>query len=261
MDVLYIFFWLILSTLLALFAASQNRSGIGWFFASLIISPIISLIILLAVGKIEPVDNSSDSIQPTSNRSNISSKPDPIPETKNCPYCAETIKKAAIVCRFCGHSLSASPLSENESLKIVKGSPEEKLVEGVITNNWGKVNSAIMLGANLSVKKDEMTIYELAENHSDESIQTLLKKHKPEISEFPQREEQPKAKKIPFELKNTSEGKLVEGILTSNWGKVNSALMLGADISITFENKTMADLAREYKDPSIIALIEKQLCS
>ncbi len=261
MDVLYIFFWLIFSILLALFAASQNRSGIGWFFASLIISPIISLIILLAVGKNEPVVNSSESIQPITNRSNISSKPDPIPETKNCPFCAETIKKAAIVCRFCGHSLSASPLSENESLTIVKGPPEEKLVEGVITNNWGKVNSAIMLGANLSVKKDEMTIYELAENHSDESIQTLLKKHKPEISEFPQREEQPKAQKIPFELKNTSEGKLVEGILTSNWGKVNSALMLGADISITFENKTMADLAREYKDPSIIALIEKQLCS
>jgi len=26
-------------------------------------------------------------------------------ESKNCPFCAETIKKDAVVCRFCGYDL------------------------------------------------------------------------------------------------------------------------------------------------------------
>ncbi len=32
-------------------------------------------------------------------------QPPPIPSTKQCPFCAETIKREARVCRFCGYNL------------------------------------------------------------------------------------------------------------------------------------------------------------
>ena len=70
-------FWIFLSILVGAYASSKKRSGIGWFFLSLIISPLISFIIVLVAGS-------------------------PQGTLKKCPKCAEEVKVEAQVCRFCG---------------------------------------------------------------------------------------------------------------------------------------------------------------
>ena len=42
-------------------------------------------------------------------------------DTKDCPYCAETIKAAAKVCRFCGINLgTGKPITETTTSGTVK---------------------------------------------------------------------------------------------------------------------------------------------
>lgn len=41
----------------------------------------------------------------------VDDEPDCDPTTMECPRCAETIKKAAKICRFCGHELQPEPES------------------------------------------------------------------------------------------------------------------------------------------------------
>ena len=48
---IFILGWIFFSVLIALLAQGKNRSGAGFFFLSLIISPLISAIILLLMPK------------------------------------------------------------------------------------------------------------------------------------------------------------------------------------------------------------------
>ncbi len=87
-----VLFWFGFSILCGVIGASKGRSGFLVFLAAIFLTPVLTLIYILAVPKHKNVD------PPTSSASSVDIA---------CPKCAETIKRAAKVCRFCGLDLEA----------------------------------------------------------------------------------------------------------------------------------------------------------
>lgn len=84
--------WLFFSVLVGAYAYRKERNGIGWFFLSLLISPLIAFIIVLVAGP------SSSSL-------------------KKCPKCAENVKVEAQICRFCNYEFPSSIDKQKEEKK------------------------------------------------------------------------------------------------------------------------------------------------
>lgn len=81
--------WIGLSVVIGYAAAQRGRSGPGWFFISILLSPLIAGIALLATGPLKSPNN------PKINR--------------KCPYCAEYVSREAVKCKHCGSDLEPEP--------------------------------------------------------------------------------------------------------------------------------------------------------
>ena len=82
--------WFILAFALASSARKKGRSYGSFLALGLLLSPFIGFVILIAMGKNE------EALQEQNLTAGI---------TKKCLFCANEIKKEAIVCQFCGRDL------------------------------------------------------------------------------------------------------------------------------------------------------------
>jgi hypothetical protein len=115
MDLFFIYLLVVfvvnalLSGLVAWVADQRGRSAGGFFALSFFLSFVIAMIVLIALPNLSGDSSSS---------SNVYGAAD---ESRDCPYCAESIKPQAVKCRFCGSDVE--PIIEEDS-----GQTEHQLV-------------------------------------------------------------------------------------------------------------------------------------
>lgn len=89
--------WLGLSIVAGMWAQQKGRSGVGYFLLSVLASPLIGLI---AAGVATRDDGSVE-------RRMLSAG-----THRQCPECAELVRREARKCRFCGASLNVPVVTE-----------------------------------------------------------------------------------------------------------------------------------------------------
>lgn len=86
--------WVVLSIVAGAIASGKGRNGIGVFFLSLLLSPLVGLIVAGFMQRAETID------QAQAARSGAAG------DYRKCPFCAEAIRREAVKCKHCGSEVA-----------------------------------------------------------------------------------------------------------------------------------------------------------
>lgn len=89
--------WFVFSFIAGVIADSKGRSGIGVFFVSVLLSPLVGIIYAIAIA---PRDKVEQQITVAGGNSK---------DYRKCPHCAEAIRREATKCRYCGSEVEPAP--------------------------------------------------------------------------------------------------------------------------------------------------------
>jgi hypothetical protein len=85
--------WVLLAIVVGIAANSRGRSGAAWFFLAVIVSPLISGLLVLALPNRKPEQEREAELW----------------VSRKCPHCAEWIKREATICRHCHSAVEPLP--------------------------------------------------------------------------------------------------------------------------------------------------------
>lgn len=138
MDLLLtVLVWVVLSAVVGWAGSQKGRSGAGFFFLSLFLSPLIGLLVVIAVPRVEAPTQAPKGhdfvLCHSCNRPRRldastcphcgAGRPNPRAGQKKCPACAEWIMAEAKKCKHCGESQPlAEPAAERPALALRAGS-------------------------------------------------------------------------------------------------------------------------------------------
>lgn len=117
--------WILLCILVGMFANSKGRSGFGFFFVSLILSPVIGFLMALIA---TPHENE---IMKNKN-------------LKKCPYCKELIKEDAVVCKHCHKDLNKKEIVNRDILKKLENNTHIITIENFIESDFELIKKSLI---------------------------------------------------------------------------------------------------------------------
>ena len=94
----YVLLWIIFSIVAGAIASSRGRSGWGWFFLALIISPLVAVIAVAVMPVVH--DGAVDQLLEV-----------------QCPFCGGSVPTRAGICRHCSRKLPSRELLERHAYR------------------------------------------------------------------------------------------------------------------------------------------------
>lgn len=94
--------WLLFAAIVAAWADRKGHNGAMAFLGSVVLSPLLMALVVTTLS-----DRPAQALAARRHAELVGAVGGDTRESRTCPYCAETVKRAAVLCRFCGQKLEA----------------------------------------------------------------------------------------------------------------------------------------------------------